>query len=240
MPRFFISRPISNSFEITGEDANHIIKSLRMKINETLTLCHDFVDYNCKIIGFEKNCVKVKLLNVQKCESEPQVKVTLFQGIPKSDKMDLIVQKAVEIGVSAVVPVFTNRCVSRPDERSLNKKVQRWQKISLEAAKQSGRGCVPKILNVMNLDDAINFAKHDDKMIIFYEGGGKRLSQLVNNEFNSVSIFIGPEGGFENYEVDLLSNAGGLICSLGKRIFRTETAAIVSTALTIYESELTR
>lgn len=237
VPRFFVDNPIEDFFEIAGEDANHIMKSLRMKRDEMLILSHNEVDYHCKITNFSKNSVQVQLVSAQKCEAEPRLKVTLFQGIPKGDKMDLIVQKAVEVGVNAIVPVFTGRCVSRPDEKSLQKKVQRWQKIALEAAKQSGRGCVPRIFSALNLKDAVSFAKNSDEIILFYENDGESLSEAMKPNLNSVSVFVGPEGGFEASEVAEVKNSGGKVCSLGKRILRTETAAIVSVALAIYESE---
>ena len=237
MPRFFVDKPVVDFFEITGEDAGHIMKSLRMKRDEMLILCHDEVDYHCKITNFDKNSVQVKLVKTQKCESEPHFKVTLFQGIPKGDKMDLIVQKAVEVGVTAIVPVFTSRCVSRPDGKSLEKKIQRWQKIALEAAKQSGRGCIPKIFPALSFKDAVVFAKNCDKIILFYEDNGQVLTDILKSKSQSVSVFVGPEGGFEAFKVEEVTKLGGKICSLGKRILRTETAAIVSVALTIYESE---
>ena len=201
MPRFFADEPVADFFEITGEDAAHIMKSLRMRCGEMLILCHNEVDYHCKITNFSKNSVQVQLVSAQKCESEPHLKVTIFQGLPKGDKMDLIVQKAVEVGVNAIVPVFTSRCVSRPDEKSLQKKVQRWQKIALEAAKQSGRGCVPQIFSALNFKDAVSFAKSSDEIILFYENDGEFLPETMKPNLNSVSIFIGPEGGFESSEV---------------------------------------
>lgn len=237
MPRFFIDEPVEDFFEITGEDASHIMKSLRMKRDEQLILCHAGVDYSCKITNFSQNSVQARLVNVQKCTSEPDIKVTLFQGIPKGDKMDLIVQKAVEVGVNAIVPIFTARCVSRPDEKSLYKKIQRWQKIALEAAKQSGRGCVPRIFSAMNFKDAVNCAQSSDKTILFYENEGEPLAKVMKGKQNSLSIFVGPEGGFEAAEVLEVKNSGGNVCTLGKRILRTETAAIVSVALAIYEFE---
>lgn len=237
MPRFFVDEPVKNFFEIVGEDANHIAKSLRMRCGELLTLCHDGVDYICEIVDFEQNLVRVELVSTKKCEAEPRLKVTLFQGIPKGDKMDLIVQKAVEVGVCAIVPVLTNRCVSRPDEKSLQKKVQRWQKIALEAAKQSGRGCVPKVFSAVSFDEAIKFAGSSEKLILFYENGGVPLPKIIDKNVSSVAIFVGPEGGFEVSEVAAVRAAGGEVCSLGQRILRTETAAVVSVAVAVYEVE---
>ena len=237
MSRFFVDEPVKDFFEIKGEDAYHIIKSLRMKLNEKVILTNSGMDYECKIIKINQNSVNVELLTVKECVCEPRVKVTLFQGLPKGDKMDLIVQKAVEVGVSEIVPTLTSRCISTPDEKSLQKKTQRWQKIALEAAKQAGRCYVPKILNAMSFNEAINFAKSKDKIILFYENGGEALSNLIHKNEKTISIFVGPEGGFESDEVLKIKNAQGFVCSLGKRIFRTETAAIVTSALTIYEYE---
>ncbi len=238
MPRFFVNEPVGDFFEISGDDAAHIAKSLRMQKGEMLTLCHDATDYICEITDFGEGSVKLRLLKVEKCESEPGVEVTLFQALPKGDKMDFIVQKAVEIGVSAIVPVLTSRCVSRPDEKSLQKKVSRWQKIAEEAAKQSGRGRIPRVLEAVSLENAVETAKRSEKTLLFYENGGSPLREVINTRKpQSVAVFIGPEGGFEPAEVDLVSAAGGATCTLGKRTLRTETAAIVATALVIYEIE---
>lgn len=237
MPRFFVNKPIVDFFEISGDDAYHIMKSLRMKVGDTVILCCDNTDYMCKIMEFKNCSVNVELLSKKKCVAEPNVKLTLFQGIPKGEKMDLIIQKTVEIGVCNIVPVLTSRCVSRPDEKSLKKKVLRWQKIALEAAKQSGRGMVPQVLNTMNFNDAVNFANINDKVIVFYEGGGVPLYHIVNNEINSTAVFIGPEGGFESYEVQQLIKSGAEVSTLGPRILRTETAAMIATSLIIYEHE---
>ena len=236
MPRFFINEPVEDRFWVTGEDAEHIAKSLRMRLGETLVLCHDEIDYTCKIVGIEKNSVLVERISVQPCTAEPQVDVTLFQGLPKGDKMDLIVQKAVEVGVCAIVPMLSRRCVSRPDEKTLQKKVQRWQKIALEAAKQSGRGIVPKVLDVLDFSKAVKLSAQKEQAILFYEADGVPLKSILQQP-KSLAIFIGPEGGFEEEEVKLALESEVNICSLGHRILRTETAAIVASALTIYEAE---
>ena len=237
MPRFFIDEPVKNFYEVVGENAYHIMKSLRMRRGEKLILCHNRIDYECEIVDFCADFVKVRLLNEKRCEAESQIEITLFQGLPKGDKMDMIVQKSVELGVSKIVPVFTNRCVSRPDEKSLRKKVERWQKIAQEAAKQSGRGTVPKILDAVSFEEAKKVAKAQGKVILFYEDRGISLKEALKDRMKSVSIFVGPEGGFEPTEVSEVEKIGGEICSLGKRILRTETAAIVATALVIYELE---
>ena len=236
MPRFFIDEPVVGTFRLVGEDAAHIAKSLRMRLSETLFLCYDGIDYTCKIVGFERDAVLVELVSEQPCAAEPNVAVALFQGLPKGDKMDLIVQKAVEVGVGVIVPVVTKRCISRPDEKKLHKKFQRWQKIALEAAKQSGRGAVPQVLDVMDFPQAVTLGAQRETAILFYEGGGAPLKTLLQQP-KSVAIFIGPEGGFEEDEVKCAVERGVSICSLGNRILRTETAAIVASALTVYEAE---
>lgn len=240
MPRFFVNESVGDFFEISGDDAAHIAKSLRMQRGEVLTLCHNETDYVCEIEDFAEGSVKLRLLKVEKCDTEPSVDVILFQALPKGDKMDFIVQKAVEVGVSAIVPVLTSRCVSRPDEKSLQKKVSRWQKIAEEAAKQSERGKIPRVLEAVSFENAVETAKRSEKTLLFYENGGSPLREAINNteKPRSIAVFIGPEGGFEPAEVDLASDAAGaMICTLGKRILRTETAAIVATALVIYEIE---
>ncbi len=236
MPRFFINEPVVDKFLVTGDDAGHITKSLRMRLGETLVLCHGGIDYTCKIVSFEKSSVLVERISSQPCAAEPKVEVTLFQGLPKGDKMDLILQKAVEVGVCAIVPMLSRRCVSRPGEKTLQKKVQRWQKIALEAAKQSGRGIVPKVLNVQDFSQAVTLSAQKKQAILFYEAGGAPLRGLLQKP-KSVAIFIGPEGGFGEDEVKLAVESGVSVCSLGDRILRTETAAIVASALTIYEAE---
>ena len=240
MPRFFVNEPVGDFFEILGNDAAHIVKSLRMQRGEMLTLCHNELDYVCEITDFGEGSVKLRLLRIEKCDSEPSVEVTLFQALPKGDKMDFIMQKAVEIGVGEIVPMLTSRCVSRPDEKSLQKKVSRWQKIAEEAAKQSGRGRIPRVLEAVSFENAVEIAKRSEKTLLFYENGGSPLRGAINNTENprSIAVFIGPEGGFERAEVDLASNAAGAtICTLGRRILRNETAAMVATALVIYEIE---
>ena len=150
MPRFFVPPFSGEETAVTGEDGRHIARSLRMKVGEPLTLCDGVgTDYQCEITGFSGEKVWVRVLERAPSQSEPSIKVTVYQGIPKGDKMDAIVQKAVELGACEIVPVAMRRCVSRPDEKSAAKKTARWQKIADEAAKQSGRGILPQVLPPM-------------------------------------------------------------------------------------------
>lgn len=231
MPKFFIDYIPEESAVITGDDAKHIARSLRMKPGESLILCDSIgTDYNCVIESVESDSVTVRVLNFCQSVAEPSAKVTVYQGLPKSDKMDSIVQKAVETGAVRIVPVMNARCVSRPDEKSVAKKTARWQKISEEAAKQSGRGVIPQVSALMSFSDAVKEAAQSGEIILFFEGGGKSILELVSRETGNLSIFIGPEGGFEQKEVDLALEYGGKIGTLGPRILRTETAPIAALA----------
>ena len=169
-----------------------------MHTGEKVTLCDcKGYDYICTIISINDQYVEVNINDIVISKSEPNIKVILYQGLPKGDKMDTIIQKAVELGISEIVPVLTNRCVSRPDEKSANKKCQRWQKISLEAAKQSGRGIIPHINNIITFKEMIKRINCKDQTRIFYEQGGQSLSNILNSSRNNINIIIGPEGGFE-------------------------------------------
>lgn len=237
MPRFFIDNIDKDKEKayILGEDAKHITKSLRMHTGEQVILCDcKGYDYICTIISINDQYVEVNINDIVISKSEPNIKVVLYQGLPKGDKMDTIIQKTVELGVSEIVPVLTNRCVSRPDEKSANKKCQRWQKISLEAAKQSGRGIIPKVNNIISIKEMYKRIDKQDKTIVFYEVGGQSLSEIINNQKSNINIIIGPEGGFEKYEIEQLLNNGANIATLGPRILRTETAGIAAISAIMY------
>ena len=158
-------------------------------------------------------------------------KLTLFQAMPKSDKMELIVQKAVELGAAEIVPVLTERCVSRPDEKSLEKKRQRWQKIALEAAKQSGRGTIPTIGEALSFKGCIERMKLSDRSFMCYEKGGESLSAENLSGAKSIGLLIGSEGGFEQREADFAAENGIILTGLGKRILRCETAPIAAISI---------
>ncbi len=228
MAWFFTEENISSSqYLITGEDAKHIEKSLRMKKGEELTLVSpDCKEHKCEIEDFETEGVTVKVLESAPCTQEPTVQVTLYQSLTKGDKMDMIVQKAVELGVHRIVPVVTSRCVSRPDEKSLRKKTERWQKIATGAAQQSCRGIVPEVSNTLTFLQAVKESVSNDLSLIFYEGGGEALSALVKNNIKTVAVFVGPEGGFDVSEVESAKETGVISATLGKRILRAETAPL--------------
>ena len=152
--------------------------------------------------------------------------VTLYQAFPKGDKMDFIIQKAVELGVSRVVPVLTRRCVARPDPKAMTGKLTRFSRIALEAAKQSGRGRIPQIGELVGFDSAVKMAASDPLSLFFYEGGGRPLSQLLSPQVKSLSLFVGSEGGFDPEEVELAAKAGLIPVTLGPRILRCETCLL--------------
>lgn len=237
MAWFFAESVTHPTHVITGEDALHIIKSLRMSIGEELTVCDgEGVQHDCVIENIQPGTVKVKIISSCPCENEPSVKVTLYQALAKGDKMDFIIQKAVELGVTEIVPTLTARCVSRPDDKSSKKKLERWNKIALQAAMQSRRGIIPQVMPIMKLYDAAGRAA-DTTSIVCYELGGKPLGKLINpdnNEQRNISLFIGSEGGFESFEIDEIIACGGSAATLGNRILRAETAPIAALSVIMY------
>lgn len=234
MPNFF-EKVYGEEVVITGENANHISNALRMKIGEKLTLCDEKINYLCEIKDFSDGKVTVSVLEKKPNESEPSVNITLYQCLPKGDKLELVIQKAVELGVDKIVPVLSSRCVSRPDGKKAAKKNERYNKIALSACKQSGRGKVVKVGEQINFKEAVNQIENYDLGILFYEGGGNPIPKILDKDIHkNICIFIGPEGGFSEEEVSLLQQSGVKTATLGKRILRTETAplaAIVSIML---------
>lgn len=234
MPRFFIENICGDNFVIAGEDARHMTKSLRMRAGEHITVSDgQGMDYGCEITGIDEIGVHVKVLYSQPSNVEANVKVTLYQGLPKGDKMDLIVQKAVELGVYKIVPVLTERSVSRPDGKSAAKKRERWQKIAEEAAKQSGRGLVPVVENIKTFHEII-WENCEPLKILFYEGGGAPMQAILKNYPEQIALLIGPEGGWDKNEVGVLELVGAKTATLGPRILRTETAPLAALSVVMF------
>ena len=228
MQKLFIDYTPSGVVVLDGEQARHIAKSLRMRVGDMLTLTDGKSgDFGCQIEEITKDTVRLKVCYQQACESEPDCAVTIYQGVPKGSKLEDIIQKCVELGAAKIVPTLTKRCVSRPDEKGAEKKRQRYQKIALEAAQQSGRGTVPEILPQTTLKNAVKNDESELK-IVFYEGGGESLKSIVSKGVKSVSVYIGPEGVFEADEVELLCENGAVKATLGKRILRTQTAPVAA------------
>ena len=233
MTRFFHEVPSGDSLIINGPDAQHIRRALRMQPGEHLTVCDgQGTDYACQITAFEGEGVRLSVLSQAPSCTEPSLAVTLYQGLPKGDKMDWILQKAVELGVTAVVPLATSRSVVRLDGKE-EKKRERWQRIAAEAAGQCGRGIVPRVESPLSFAQALPLLRKD-KTICFYEGGGQPLSRLVDAGEARLSIVIGPEGGFAEEEIAALRSAGAAVATLGPRILRCETAPLAALTLLMH------
>ncbi|MCD8036139.1 MAG: 16S rRNA (uracil(1498)-N(3))-methyltransferase [Clostridiales bacterium] len=235
MPRFF-TEPENikdNIITLSGDDAGHISRVLRSKIGEILTVCDGTGnDYEAEITEITEKEVRLNIIKTTFTASEPSVKITLYQGLPKGDKMETIIQKCVELGVTKIVPVNTERCIAKLDKNKEKKKTERWQKISESAAKQSGRGIIPEIGGVMSFSEAVKQASETDGAMIPYELEEDRgLKEFLDGfKGQTLAIFIGPEGGFSADEIDRALKAGILPVTLGKRILRTETAGMAAIA----------
>ena len=231
MPRFFLNEKPDTSCVITGEDAVHIGRSLRMKTGEEITVCYDGVDYFGVVEKITDSEVYVDIRYSAPSESEPDVFLTLYQAVPKGDKMEMIIQKAVELGASKIVLVMTDRCVSRPDEKSFAKKLLRYQKISESASKQSGRGIIPEIAGIISVKQAVKELSLCDVSLICYEKGGISLNEAGLEKGQKIGVFIGSEGGFEEKEVEMCINNGVKVIGLGSRILRCETAPLAAISI---------
>lgn len=236
MPRFFTDEIDENNIVLTGSDANHIGRSLRMRLGEEITVCCRGIDYRCTISGITADSVYLELAEKQRCAAEPDIEVTLFQAVPKLDKLEYIIQKSVELGVSRIVPVLTRRCVSRPDEKDFErKKLPRLRKIAEEAAKQSGRGTVPEVTPIASLRQALEMMKELDCTALLYEEeGGRSFGDVPLSGIKTAGLFIGSEGGFDREEAEAAVNAGAVQVWLGKRILRCETAPITALSILMF------
>ena len=232
MYHFFVSEEQINGENayIEGSDVNHIANVLRMKSGEELLISvkGDW-DYLCKIVDIETDRVNLKVLESME-QRELPVNITLLQGIPKSDKLEMIIQKAVELGVSEIIPVKTKRVVVKIDEKKVGTKVNRWNAIAESAAKQSKRSIIPKVHEPMSIDNALEIVKDFGVKLIPYENadGIDKTRKILDNmdKTKNIAVFIGPEGGFEESEVERIKGSGFEVITLGKRILRTETAGL--------------
>lgn len=231
MPRFFVDeKPAGGNIIIVGEDARHIGRSLRMAVGERITVCAGGVDHLCRLEKISDSEVVCSVISSE-ISKEPSVRLTLYQALPKLDKLEFIVQKAVELGAAEIVPVLTKRCVSRPDSERFDKKLDRLNKISLEAAKQSGRGIIPRVSGIISFEDCLKRLSCEDMALICYEKGGKRLSALNFPKSGKIGVLIGSEGGFEPSEAESAKASGVVPVWLGDRILRCETAPIAALAI---------
>lgn len=228
---------------ITGSDVNHIRNVLRMKPGEEIAVSNgtDGREYRCGIESFTEDEVICSLRFVKEDGVELPSRIHLFQGLPKADKMELIVQKAVELGAYEVIPVAARRCVVRLDEKKASSRISRWQGIAEAAAKQSRRGIIPQVHPVMNMREAVAYARTMEVKLIPYElaenmGRTKEVLEAVKSG-TDIAVFIGPEGGFEQEEIELAMAAGIEPVTLGRRILRTETAGLTVLSWLMYHLE---
>lgn len=232
---------IDKTITITGKDVNHIKNVLRMKPGEEISVStlDSSAEYRCLVRELSDDAVTCELIFIKEEGNELPSKVYLFQGLPKADKMELIIQKAVELGVFEIIPVEMKRCVVKLDDKKASSKIARWQGISEAAAKQSKRTIIPAVTMPMSFKEAVKKASEMDNKWVPYEmaDGMPHTRELVRNLVpgKSIAIFIGPEGGFEQAEIDLAREAGFEIITLGKRILRTETAGMVALSLIMME-----
>lgn len=231
-----------NKITIYGEDVNHIINVLRLPLGEKILICNGQGKEYCCIIDFiNKDKVICNVISSYKSKQELPTKIYLFQGLPKQDKMELIIQKSVELGIFEIIPVIMSRSVVKISNKNFNKKNDRYQKISLAAAKQSHRGIIPNVKEIMTFEEALLYAEKLEKLIIPYEkADNMNVSKEIfanSGKYSSIGIFIGPEGGFEEIEIDKLLAIGSSIVSLGRRILRTETASLAALSILMYNLE---
>ena len=245
MSKFFVKTEQINNNDIViiGDDVNHIINVLRMKKTDKVQICNQDTgdNYNAEIVNYSRNEVECKIISKINETTESNVHITLFQGIPKFEKMELIIQKSVELGANSIIPVNMKRCVVKLEGKDEIKKNERWQKIAESAAKQCGRGFIPEVKHLINVKEICNWINEYDVIIVAYENEKENtlkaeLKKLKATDLK-IGIVIGPEGGFEESDIKLLKESGAKIVTLGDRILRTETVALNVLSIIMYEFE---
>jgi 16S rRNA (uracil1498-N3)-methyltransferase len=242
MDRFFVEKKNinleNNTCIIEGEDVKHISKVLRCRIGEELEVCdNNNNEYICEITNIDKNQVELNILEKVDIQRESDLKIKVYQGLPKGPKMEMILQKLTEVGVDEIILVQTKRTVVKVDDKKEDKKLERWERIIYEAAKQSKRGKIPTLRGVLTFKEALADMKENDFNIAPYENEKtKSIKQAIKGvNINNIGIFVGPEGGFEETEIEAIEDIGGQSVSLGPRILRTETASLVASSIVLYE-----
>lgn len=246
MQKFFVdeNQIKDDKVEITGDDVNHIANVLRMQKGEQFLIGNNSTleTFLTEILNIEKDRVIVNIIEKLELQTESNVEIDLYQGLPKADKMELIIQKTTEIGVSKIIPVEMARCIVKLDEKDAKKKIERWQKVAEGAAKQSKRDKIPKIEEKIKLKDIQSKIDEYDIFLIAYEEEienslKRQLKMLNKKEKYKIGVLVGPEGGIAKEEIEMLKGENVKLVTLGKRILRTETAPIVITSNIIYELE---
>ena len=242
MDRFFVEKKNinleNNTCTIEGEDVKHISKVLRCKIGEELEVCDsDNNEYICEITNIDKSTVELDILEKVDIKRESDLKIKLYQGLPKGPKMEMILQKLTEVGVDEIILVQTKRSVVKVDDKKEDKKIERWERIIYEAAKHSKRGKIPKLRGVLSFKEALVDMQNNDFNIAPYENERtKSIKQAIKSlDISNIGIFVGPEGGFDESEIQAIENINGQSVSLGPRILRTETASVVASSIVLYE-----
>lgn len=240
MVRFFVKHDdlIEDVIHLAGENAAHA-KVLRLRVGEQVLVCDGKGnECICEVCAAEPDMFTLAVSNRQFSKTEASVKVSIYMAFPKADKLEHVIQKATELGAIEIVAFPSSRCVSKPDEKSLKKKLERWQKIASSAAEQSGRGIIPKIIILPSFSAALERAVLADIPIMFYENEHATTLRMVleAGNYHTVSLLSGPEGGLEEREVEMAKTAGFRICTLGRRILRCETAPLCGLAAVMYAS----
>lgn len=244
MYNFFVQKEnrVGDRYLITGNDYNHIKNVLRMQVGESFLVSSEGKSDLCRLQSFEDDTAVAVIMEENYNSTELSAEIYLFQGLPKSDKLELIIQKAVELGVSGIVPVRMNRCVVKLDDKKKKSKGTRWQAISESAAKQSKRNVIPKVYEAVSLNEVLKNVEKLDAFLVPYENEeGMLATENALKEIKSgmkIGILIGPEGGFDENEIESCLRAGGKVISLGKRILRAETAAITAVAMCMLHIEM--
>ena len=248
MSKFFVKsdKVINQEIIIDTDDVNHIKNVLRKNIGDEILVC-DYekkINYKCKIAEIGKREIICKIESQKESENESNVQIDIFQGLPKADKMEFIIQKGTELGVNSFWPVAFKRSVVKIDSRDEEKKIARWQKITEVAAKQSGRDSIPVVKNIQNVKNICNLFENYDIVLVAYEAENKNglkeaLKSLEQKEKIKIAVIVGPEGGIDETEIEIFKDAGAKIVTLGKRILRTETVCLAISAIINYELEST-
>ncbi|GAA0105385.1 16S rRNA (uracil(1498)-N(3))-methyltransferase [Paraclostridium sordellii] len=242
MDRFFVEKKNvnleNNTCIIEGEDVKHISKVLRCRVGEELEICdNDNNEYICEITNIDKSEVQLNIIDKVDIKRESDLKIKVYQGLPKGPKMEMILQKLTEVGVDEIILVQTKRTVVKVEDKKEDKKIERWERIIYEAAKQSKRGKIPKLRGILSFKEALSDMNKNDLNIAPYENERtKSIKQAIKGQdINNIGIFVGPEGGFEDTEIKAIEDIGGQSVSLGPRILRTETASLVASSIVLYE-----
>jgi len=240
MVRFFVSPEefVGETLTLTGENAQHA-RVLRLKLQEQVLVCDgEGSECLCSVEEITSGTVELAVLTRMASKSEAQVQVSVYVAFPKADKLEHVIQKATELGAYEIVAFPSARCISRPDDKSLKKKLERWQKIAASAAEQSGRGRIPSVLTLPSYRAALERAAKADLPMLFYENEQATTLKMALHsvEYQTVSLLTGPEGGLEESEVEQAKEAGLRVCTLGKRILRCETAPLCALSAVMYDA----